>query len=70
MISFKLLQRTRHSRGFSRMDPGLRSRQITTSTMLMTWLATVAMATPATSIWNTMTSSRFSATFTSPLIIR
>ena len=41
-----------------------------TSAALITWLATVAIATPATSRWNTITSSRFSSTFTTPAIIR
>ena len=70
IISFALFQSTRHSLISRRMTPWVRMRQASTSAMLMTWLTTVAMATPATSIWNRMTRSIFSSTFTSPASIR
>ena len=70
MISRRLFRSIRHSCRFSCVTPRVRNRHSRTRTMLTTWLATVAMATPATSIWNTITSSRLSATFTRPEIIR
>ncbi len=50
------------------MGRGFRQRPL--STAEMTCAMTVASATPATLIWNTMTNIRFSATFTSPDTVR
>ena len=50
--------------------PFSRSRKTTTSVELTTFDTTVAMATPATSRWKTMTSRRFSPAFRTPAQVR
>ena len=52
------------------MAPSLRIRHSSTSAAEMTWEMIVASATPDTPMWNTITNSKFSSTFTTPAMVR